>query len=259
MQVCIIIVCLCVYAIHYTSPGDSHLDTSFSPKHKTGGGDRYRSPARRALNMHSPQHSPYQPLGSSQNHSFMSTGELVYPDKVDPPPIKILASSVISVSNTTTAITSEMSTYTDENIAALHEAKHIVPSSSNSKAEEASQAPPSNQSLPPVPNRLVSSRSTERIYEMLKQHDMEKKKMQAGEDRSEPLSSTPAGKTTQSGSGHMFTVGQRSSSYESGLSAVSLPEGTFQGEARHKDGSPLSIIFQVCVHNSVKMIHRMLS
>ena len=151
----------------------------------------------------------------------------------------------------------------------------------------------STEPNPPVPKRLVSSRSTERIMEILKQHDLQKereliiKNNQASEvsESSIPssdfqrqddskdltegdilvhLSSTPAAKS----SAHLqrsavspdlqtehvqFSVGlYRRGSYESDRqsmsSMTSLPEGAFLGEAKHKDGSLLAIVFQVCVH-----------
>ena len=59
----------------------------------------------------------------------------------------------------------------------------------------------SQRTLPPVPNRLVPSRSTERIMEMLNQHDMKKKEGGAGwmgdEHKQVPLSSTPACKSQE--------------------------------------------------------------
>ncbi len=226
------------------SPGGSRIEASFSPKHRKGS-DRHRSPARRSLDLHSPQSSPYKLPGSSQDSSLMSTGEFVFPNTVDPPPVKTITTSISRVSNT--AVTSESA---DEMTAPLQEARRIVSSLPDSKQhEEASQYPPPISSLvqvaplPPVPNKLVLSRSTERIYEILNQHDSEKGKMQ--EDQIEPLSSTPAGKTGRAGSDYMFSVDQRNNSYESVFSTTSLPEGTFQGNARHSDGSLLAIIFQV--------------
>ncbi len=153
----------------------------------------------------------------------------------------------------------------DENLASTssdvinihHETGHVVSSSPDPKSQEAKQSlmgasvviqTATTQSRPPVPNKLVPSQSTERIFEILRQHDVEKSKKLAtlnGNDPLEPLSSTPAGKSTKISSDAMFTVGQRRESYEY---ILSLPEGTFLGEARHKDGSLLAIIFQVRQH-----------
>lgn len=143
-----------------------------------------------------------------------------------------------------------------------------------------------------VPKRLVPSESTERIMEILKQHDLQKEreliakknnesevsnpssefqgddysKDLAEEDLLEPLSSTPATKSSahlqRSGMSPslqtekvQFSVGlHRRDSYEfdrqSMSSMTSLPEGAFLGEAKHKDGSLLAIVFQVCIHVS---------
>ena len=97
-----------------------------------------------------------------------------------------------------------------------------------------------------VPSRLVPSQSTERILELLKQHDLEKN----NKKESEPLSSTPAGKSGRPGVSSeqvQFSLGHRRESSESAVSMESLPEGTYLGEARHKDGSLLAIVFQVSI------------
>ncbi len=122
------------------------------------------------------------------------------------------------------------------------------------------------RTLPPVPNRLIPSSSTERIMEILNQHDVKKEAMQgslAEERKQAPLSSTPAYKAQDRA--RSSQVGKLSpcmqltmvlSPYQmnsfvqdidrlSLASQMSIQDGTFLGDARHKDGSLMAVVFQV--------------
>lgn len=245
--------CISMHCMY--SPGVSCSEASLSPRHSKGGG-RHRSPARRALNIHSPQPTPHKQSDSSQDYSLMSTGELVLPDcseSSQPTEATTMGKALDGISAASSD--EDLTSTSSDVIINLHHGTDVFSSSPDPKSQVQSLMGASvviqtatTQSLPPVPNKLVPSQSTERIFEILRQHDLEKSEKQAtlsGSDPLEPLSSTPAGKSAKVSSNTMFTVGQRRESYESVLSISSLPEGTFLGEARHKDGSLLAIIFQV--------------
>ena len=92
--------------------------------------------------------------------------------------------------------------------------------------------------------------------------DGEEEEDEEGRDQSlDPVSSTPASKSSDNGSSHVkksdsFQEYMRSSAgagssdcdIYSITSMASLPEGLFQGFIRHKDGSSIAVIFQVCIH-----------
>lgn len=125
----------------------------------------------------------------------------------------------------------------------------------------------SERTLPPVPSRLVPSESTERIMDILKQRGLpvdtkgrsakiDEESLSssgAGHDESTDnktnlLSSTPAatrGGDQKPHGGGASPLGAPDFDRESMISVSSLPEGTFFGDARHKDGSLMAIIFQV--------------
>ena len=94
----------------------------------------------------------------------------------------------------------------------------------------------------------LSSNSTDQLLELLHARGLiSSSEGHSSDGNKEPLSSTPASKSpfkrcqlrsdSLSGS-HEFDR-------DSVSSLASLPEGTFMGEARHKDGSLLAIIMQV--------------
>lgn len=232
---------MCINVGSIKDPVVARSEDTVSPKHKKS--DHHRSPARRALNLnqvlaHSPQDS---------SSSFEA-------------PKVVLLTSAPSDNDCATTFSEECVTLSStEVIKAPREDLRHVPSPDSLKHQQTNPSeviPASNRiqtppTLPPVPNRLVPSKSTERIYEILKQHDLNKGKKTAIDEvcSLEPLSSTPAGKaykvSTSSSMDVNFTIGQRRESYGSMFSVSSLPEGTFLGEARHKDSSRLAIIFQV--------------
>ena len=118
---------------------------------------------------------------------------------------------------------------------------------------------------------LVDSPSVDHLIELLnrerKERDQEGPRTLAQLGEKELFSSTP---TTRSNESLHQSDNQRSDaaalvgvagSSEGGIrgmdecsvaSISSLPEGIFQGEARHKDGSLLAIVFQVCYPSVVK-------
>ncbi len=155
--------------------------------------------------------------------------------------------------------------------------------------ERAASSPP-ERNLPPVPSRLVPSQSTERIMEILKQRGLavdsnneQKKKSSitkieeesqttsgvcdmdelSSGSRNDVLSSTPAMKSSgelRRASDHLFMVSTSPLGHDFDRGSVnsisSLPEGTFFGDARHKDGSLMAIIFQVrnLIHMVIVMV-----
>ena len=104
---------------------------------------------------------------------------------------------------------------------------------------------------------LVNSPSVDQLIELL--HGQQRK--QGGSvppSEKDPFSSTPGMRLTESlqysrsdgaaVAGGMRCGGVHGMDEGSVTSISSLPEGTFLGEARHKDGSLLAIVFQVCSH-----------
>ena len=104
---------------------------------------------------------------------------------------------------------------------------------------------------------LVNSPSVDQLIELLSGQRKKQGGSVAPSDK-DPFSSIPATRSTESlqysrsGSaavtGGMGSGGVRGMDECSVTSISSLPEGTFLGEARHKDGSLLAIVFQVCYH-----------
>ena len=104
---------------------------------------------------------------------------------------------------------------------------------------------------------LVNSPSVDQLIELLR-GQQRKQGGSVPPSEKDPFSSTPGTRLTESlqysrsdgaaVAGGMRSGGVRGMDEGSVTSISSLPEGTFLGEARHKDGSLLSIVFQVCSH-----------
>ena len=104
---------------------------------------------------------------------------------------------------------------------------------------------------------LVNSPSVDQLIELLR-GQQRKQGGSVPPSEKDPFSSTPGMRLTESlqysrsdgaaVAGGMRSGGVRSMDEGSVTSISSLPEGTFLGEARHKDGSLLAIVFQVCYH-----------
>ena len=104
---------------------------------------------------------------------------------------------------------------------------------------------------------LVNSPSVDQLIELLS-GQQKKQGDSVPTSQKDPFSSTPATRLTEplqysqhdgpAVAGGMRSGGVRGMDECSVTSISSLPEGTFLGEARHKDGSLLAIVFQVCCH-----------
>ena len=104
---------------------------------------------------------------------------------------------------------------------------------------------------------LVNSPSVDQLIELLS-GQQKKQGDSVPTSQKDPFSSTPATRLTEplqysqhdgpAVAGGMRSGGVRGIDECSVTSISSLPEGTFLGEARHKDGSLLAIVFQVCCH-----------
>ena len=134
----------------------------------------------------------------------------------------------------------------------------------SSKEEDGEVRPVSSMSAPAAigdEEGLPDTTSMEALMELLKEREKEVGTgmgTPAGKEgsrpesglgnRKEPLSSTPASRSSdpppEEGDSAVVTS-QDDFDCGSVTSLASLPEGTFLGEARHKDGSLLAIIFQV--------------
>lgn len=85
------------------------------------------------------------------------------------------------------------------------------------------------------------------------EEEEEQKVHERESDTQYPISSTPASKTpesplvkTDSFSEYLRATGESDCCSVSSL--VSLPEGLFEGSVRHKDGSSIAVVFQVCTY-----------